>query len=36
MGYAVVDDEGQIRYRTLDPSMASELSEVRTIVKAAG
>lgn len=36
VGYAVVDDEGQIRYRTLDPSMASELSEVRTIVKAAG
>jgi hypothetical protein len=34
VGYAVVDGRGRIRYRTLDPDMADELPEVRTIVKA--
>jgi len=34
VGYAVVDAEGQIRYRTLDPTAADELSEVRTILEA--
>lgn len=33
-GYAVVDRDGQIRYRTIDPSAADELGEVRTIVDA--
>lgn len=35
VGYAVVDSHGQLRYRTPDPSVADELSEVRTIVDAA-
>jgi len=34
VGYAVVDSRGQLRYRTLDPAVADELSEVRTIVDA--
>ncbi len=33
-GYAVVDNNGQIRYRTLDPDVVTELREVRTIVAA--
>ena len=34
VGYAVVDSTGAIRYRTLDPAVADELSEVRTILDA--
>lgn len=34
VGYAVVDQRGRIRYRTLDPSSAEGLSEVRTMVEA--
>lgn len=34
VGYAVVDSQGQIRYRTLDPSAPSELYEVSTILRA--
>ena len=34
MGYAVVDAHGLIRYRTLDPAVADELDEVKTIVGA--
>ncbi len=34
VGYAVVDSAGAIRYRTLDPAVADELSEVRTILDA--
>jgi hypothetical protein len=34
VGYAVVDDQGRIRYRTLDPAMAEELDEVETMVEA--
>ncbi len=34
VGYAVVDSEGRIRYRTLDPHDASELFEVSTILDA--
>lgn len=34
VGYAIVDADQQIRYRTLDPTVASELSEVRTILGA--
>lgn len=34
VGYAVVDTEGQIRYHTLDPTTADELSEVATILEA--
>jgi hypothetical protein len=34
VGYAVVDDRGRIRYRTLDPAVITELGEVRTIVAA--
>ncbi|MGH9268341.1 MAG: hypothetical protein ACRD0D_09205, partial [Acidimicrobiales bacterium] len=33
-GYAVVDRRGLIRYRTLDPLVASHLGEVATIVRA--
>lgn len=35
VGYAVVDSHGELRYRTLDPAVAEELYEVRTIVDAA-
>lgn len=35
VGYAVVDAEGRIRYRTLDPGVATRLGEVATIVAAA-
>ena len=34
VGYAVVDGQGRIRYRTLDPTMAEELDEVDTVVGA--
>lgn len=34
VGYAIVDRQGNIRYRTLDPSVAHELSEVETILRA--
>ncbi|MFN2504927.1 MAG: hypothetical protein ABR540_12020 [Acidimicrobiales bacterium] len=34
VGYTVVDGAGTIRYRTLDPVMAEQLSEVKTIVDA--
>ncbi|MGH3984100.1 MAG: hypothetical protein ACRDST_15820 [Pseudonocardiaceae bacterium] len=34
VGYAVVDEAGRIRYSTLDPAVAEELAEVRTIVEA--
>lgn len=34
VGYAVVDRERRIRYRTLDPGFASRLSEIRTMVAA--
>lgn len=34
VGYAIVDSDGQIRYRTLDPSVAGLLDEVATMVEA--
>ena len=34
VGYAVVDQSGDIRYRTLDPEVADQLEEVSTIVAA--
>jgi hypothetical protein len=34
VGYAVVDGQGRIRYRTLDPTMAEELDEADTVVGA--
>lgn len=34
VGYAVVDGTGAIRYRTLDPTVADELSEVQTMLDA--
>ncbi|MFP5319169.1 MAG: hypothetical protein ACLGI2_12875 [Acidimicrobiia bacterium] len=34
VGYAVVDGQGRIRYRTLDPTMAEELDEVDTVLGA--
>jgi hypothetical protein len=34
VGYAVVDSDGRVRYRTLDPQAADNLEEVTTIVKA--
>lgn len=34
VGYAVVDERGQIRYRTLDPAVTSLLGEVETILGA--
>ena len=34
VGYSVVDSRGVIRYRTLDPTVADELGEVHTIVRA--
>lgn len=34
VGYAVADRHGNIRYRTLDPSVADGLAEVATIVRA--
>lgn len=33
VGFAIVDRQGSIRYRTHDPSVAHELSEVGTIVR---
>lgn len=36
VGYAVVDAQQRIRYATLDPAVARQLDEVRTIVDAAG
>jgi hypothetical protein len=35
VGYAVVDRNGRIRYRTLDPDVVSGLREVETMAKAA-
>ena len=35
VGYAVVDGRGDIRYRTLDPSVAAQLDEIDTILRAA-
>lgn len=34
VGYAVVDRQGRIRYRTLDPTTAEELGEVDTLLGA--
>lgn len=34
VGYAVVDGRGDIRYRTLDPSVAAQLDEIDTILRA--
>lgn len=34
VGYAIVDAKGQVRYRTLDPSVAGLLDEVVTMVDA--
>ena len=34
VGYAVVDPQGRIRYRTIDPAVSSLLGEVDTIVGA--
>ena len=34
VGYAVVDGQGRIRYRTLDPTVAQELDEVDTMLGA--
>lgn len=34
VGYAVVDESGWIRYRTLDPEVADLLGEVETILRA--
>ena len=34
VGYAVVDRHGQIRYRTLDPTVSDHLREVDTIIRA--
>lgn len=34
VGYAVIDRRGLIRYRTLDPTVADNLGEVDTIVRA--
>lgn len=34
VGYAVVDRQGRIRYRTLDPTTAEELDEVDTLLAA--
>jgi hypothetical protein len=35
VGYAVVDADGRVRYRTLDPEAADNLEEITTIVRAA-
>lgn len=34
VGYAVIDEQDRIRYRTLDPGLAGRLDEVETIVGA--
>jgi len=34
VGYAVVDRDGLVRYRTLDPAVADNLAEVTTILRA--
>lgn len=34
VGYVVVDGQGRIRYRTLDPTVADHLTEVDTVVRA--
>ncbi len=34
VGYAIVSKAGLIRYRTLDPAVASHLDEVRTMLRA--
>ncbi len=33
-GYAVIDSEGRVRYRTLDPEVVDHLGEVATILRA--
>lgn len=33
VGYAIVDSDGMVRYRTLDPTMAKRLKEVETMLK---
>lgn len=34
IGYAVIDEAGRIRYRTLDPTVIDHLGEVETILRA--
>lgn len=34
LGYAIIDDRGRIRYRTLDPELPSLLHEVATMLRA--
>lgn len=34
VGYAIVDGDGNIRYRTLDPVIAGDISEVDTMLEA--
>lgn len=34
VGYAVVDSQGHLRYRTLDPTVADNLAEVDTVLRA--
>lgn len=34
VGYAIVDRDGRVRYRTLDPDTAEHLDEVETMVRA--
>lgn len=31
-GYALIDDDGQVRYRTFDPGLAQHEPEIRTLV----
>lgn len=31
-GYALIDDDGQVRYRTFDPGLAQHQPEIRTLV----
>ncbi|PLS75598.1 MAG: hypothetical protein CYG61_06425 [Actinobacteria bacterium] len=33
-GYAVIDSEGRVRYRTLDPEVVDHLGEVAAILRA--
>lgn len=33
VGYAIVDSDGMVRYRTLDPTTAKRLKEVETMLK---
>jgi len=34
VGYAIIDSRGETRYRTLDPTVAAHLGEVKTILRA--